>query len=131
VKEEIKVNTEPIKFQAFEIKLKEEIEINEEPIYLKNESNLVNTGLTHTGYQYIRSDKAFKHGNIILEHLQKDAGEKPFKCSQCYKTLSKNVFLINHHRIHTGDKPYQCTQCDKAFSQHTYIIRHNKTHRKT
>ena len=35
-------------------------------------------------------------------------GERPYKCSQCFKTFRKKVHLNQHCRIHSGERPYGC-----------------------
>ena len=49
-------------------------------------------------------------------YLRTHTGEKPYQCSQCDNSFSRNSDLIVHLRIHSGEKPHKCIQCDKAIS---------------
>uniref|UniRef100_A0A8C6I1Z2 Zinc finger protein 715 n=1 Tax=Mus spicilegus TaxID=10103 RepID=A0A8C6I1Z2_MUSSI len=46
---------------------------------------------------------------------QRCQGERPYKCSSCWKAFCTKVQLQEHERIHTGERPYVCTHCGKAF----------------
>ena len=43
--------------------------------------------------------------------------EKPYSCTQCIKSFSRDELLKQHMRMYTGEKPYTCTQCTKSFLQ--------------
>ena len=55
-------------------------------------------------------------------------GEKPYKCSQCFKTFRKKVHLNQHCRIHSGEKPYGCEFCEKRFTQLSHLWQHRRRH---
>ncbi|XP_041751400.1 zinc finger protein ZFMSA12A isoform X2 [Coregonus clupeaformis] len=85
-----------------------------------------------------------------------DGEEKPYKCKQCGKGFSSQVWLNNHEqrhsqerskicpscgkafrckgdlklhmRTHTGERPYQCTYCAKRFSVNGNLTIHIRTH---
>ncbi|KAG5853676.1 hypothetical protein ANANG_G00028520, partial [Anguilla anguilla] len=40
-----------------------------------------------------------------------NAGQKPYKCTQCEKCFTTKYYLSVHQRIHTGEMPYQCVHC--------------------
>ena len=54
--------------------------------------------------------------------------EKPYSCTQCIKSFSRDELLKQHMRTHTGEKPYTCTQCTKSFSQDADLKLHMRTH---
>ena len=54
--------------------------------------------------------------------------ERPYKCSQCFKTFRKKVHLNQHGRIHSGEKPYGCEFCEKRFTQLSHLWQHTRRH---
>jgi hypothetical protein len=57
-----------------------------------------------------------------------NSGEKPYKCSQCFKTFRKKVHLNQHCRIHSGERPYGCEFCEKRFTQLSHLWQHTRRH---
>ncbi|KAL7734828.1 hypothetical protein ACLKA6_011109 [Drosophila palustris] len=48
-------------------------------------------------------------------HLHTHPQCRPFKCSQCTKTFSRQLQAKEHILAHKGIRPYQCEKCNKPF----------------
>ncbi|CAC5397293.1 KRAB [Mytilus coruscus] len=60
----------------------------------------------------------------LRNHIQNHYGHKPFSCDECGKTFSIKTHLITHKRVHTGEKPYICQCCGKHFQRYSAVQRH-------
>ena len=68
-------------------------------------------------YSCTQCTKSLSRDESLKRHLMTHTGEKLYPCTQCTKSFSTDGNLKLHLRIHTGEKPYPCTQCTKSFSQ--------------
>ncbi|XP_054162446.1 transcriptional activator cubitus interruptus-like [Oppia nitens] len=80
-----------------------------------------------------RERKAFKAQYMLVVHMRRHTGEKPYNCTfeGCVKRYSRLENLKTHLRSHTGEKPYTCEfpGCSKAFSNASDRAKHqNRTH---
>lgn len=67
----------------------------------------------------------------ILKHqlglsLCFNAGERPFKCTQCDKAFNQKSALQVHMVKHTGKKPFKCEMCSIRFTQKSNMKHHMK-----
>lgn len=61
----------------------------------------------------------------LLTHL--DSSEKPFKCTECDYTATRQSLLEAHFNSkHRGEKPFKCDQCDFAAAAKTSLYDHKR-----
>ncbi|XP_029935538.1 zinc finger protein 678-like [Myripristis murdjan] len=56
------------------------------------------------------------------ETLQPDL---PFVCTVCGKRVKSLALLTSHTRVHTGDKPHRCSICFRSFQRATRLKQHH------
>ena len=51
-----------------------------------------------------------------------------FKCHLCHRLLSTSSALKRHNLLHTGERPFKCSFCFKSFTQPHHKANHELTH---
>lgn len=47
-----------------------------------------------------------------------------FPCPYCEKIFGQNVILVRHIRRHTGEKPFKCSICQASFTRKSSLVSH-------
>ncbi|KAM9632029.1 zinc finger protein 8 isoform 1-T3 [Trichechus inunguis] len=98
---------------------------------LEHNSSLINQQTGSSGKQpFGNSDcsKSFSQGVEVMQLGKIQIQDKPYKCTDCGKSFNHNAHLTVHKRIHTGERPYMCKECGKAFSQNSSLVQHERIH---
>ncbi|XP_068002227.1 zinc finger protein 92 homolog [Melanerpes formicivorus] len=72
--------------------------------------------------------KSFSRQDDLLQHQHMHTGMKPYVCPGCGKSFRYKVSLVNHQRIHTGEQPFACPQCGKGFTYKGSLVIHQRIH---
>lgn len=54
-------------------------------------------------------DKVYPFLSLLKIHL--GSHTKPFQCSLCLKSFTRQGDLKRHWRLHSGERPYKCSEC--------------------
>uniref|UniRef100_A0A8C8ZFE0 C2H2-type domain-containing protein n=1 Tax=Prolemur simus TaxID=1328070 RepID=A0A8C8ZFE0_PROSS len=66
--------------------------------------------------------------DLNLSRLRSSLDDKPYKCTECEKSLGQSSTLFQHQKIHTGKKSHKCANCEKSLFQSSNLIQHPGTH---
>ncbi|PIO25508.1 hypothetical protein AB205_0147770 [Aquarana catesbeiana] len=53
---------------------------------------------------------------------------RPYSCSECGKSFTQKVALVEHQTGHTGQRPYSCSECWKSFTRKEKLLQHQRVH---
>ena len=68
-----------------------------------------------------------QHVKSALNDSTDDSCKKHI-CSHCGLSLNGKVELQSHLFLHTGEKPYECTMCNKTFTRQKSLAKHLRKH---
>ena len=74
--------------------------------------------------------KSFSRDRGLKRHMLVHSGDKPHSCEECGKEVTTSHSLKMHKLIHTGEKPYSCPVCSKPFRRSQHVKKHILTHGK-
>ena len=101
------------------------------PIQEKNRFIVINAQLKHTRekpFSCSQCSFSYSRDGNLKDHIQIHSGEKPFKCNQCNHSSTRASHLKEHKRTHTGEKPYKCDQCNHSCTQAGSLNVHKRQH---
>ncbi|KAK6185002.1 hypothetical protein SNE40_007333 [Patella caerulea] len=65
---------------------------------------------------------------VMIQHVTKHTGERPFKCKKCEFSSRWKRDLIKHQVKHSDEKKFMCSQCDFTTKWYNNIRHHQITH---
>lgn len=86
-------------------------------------SNMPNNQISSNICMYCKKT----HNKELINFLESNPGDKPFKCHFCAETFSIGCLFSKHIEEHTGKILYQCDVCHKIFEDFLTLIFHRKT----
>lgn len=91
---------------------------------------------THVKYHSVPDDqykcehcgKGFKKKHLLQEHskIHSQSENRPFKCTICPNTFTRQILLDSHIKEHMGEKPFKCTKCTASYIHERDLRRHTR-----
>lgn len=78
------------------------------------------------GNKCLICDKKCTSKGILVNHMRKHTGEKPFVCEFCPYKSNQVCNLVVHIRGVHNIKPLSCSICNKRFNKRSILIEHNQ-----
>lgn len=103
-------------------------ESEQNPVYNDGFLNNQKPSSVDRPYQCTECYKSFTRKQHFIVHLRTHTGERPYQCTECGKSFSQVHNLARHQKVHVGEKPHQCSQCGKSFSRKYNLIGHQRLH---
>ncbi|RIA92599.1 hypothetical protein C1645_764475 [Glomus cerebriforme] len=69
-------------------------------------------------------NQTFSRQHNLKSHALTHSQEKPFQCDVCQHFFRRHHDLKRHAKLHTGEKPYQCPHCKRSFARLDALNRH-------
>ncbi|CAB4412122.1 unnamed protein product [Rhizophagus irregularis] len=75
-------------------------------------------------YVCTECNQTFSRQHNLKSHALTHSQEKPFQCEVCQHFFRRHHDLKRHAKLHTGEKPYQCPHCKRSFARLDALNRH-------
>ncbi|CAI2170334.1 20168_t:CDS:2 [Funneliformis geosporum] len=75
-------------------------------------------------YACTECNQTFSRQHNLKSHALTHSQEKPFQCEVCQHFFRRHHDLKRHAKLHTGEKPYQCPHCKRSFARLDALNRH-------